>query len=394
MDTSLLKEIGLTDGEIKVYTALFLLGSTTTGPLVKESQVHSSKVYPILDRLIEKGLVSYIKEGKKTFYTANPPNTILSYLDKKGDEIQEQKKSAKDLINKLEDLSKTKKQETTATMFKGLKGIRTAFTIATKDLKKGEEVYAMFVPPVNKSLIPFYNGLAKSLSRKKVKNHMLFNEHCQEYENIKGLPLLKSRVGISREQKSPAEVCVYGENTIIATTGEGDNITILIKNEDVADSFRQQFEYIWKQDVFVSHGMKALTKTHEKTYDVLKKGEEYVCLGIPKYQPEEHHEYWQRDHLRRIKSGIKCRLLFNNNTPKSTLKNRNSYEGCDSRYMPIDIETPSYTFVYKDQVTMAIPKKEPIVIEIKNKEVADSFKAYFEAFWKLSKKFNYKKTPS
>ena len=83
MDTSLLKEIGLTEGEIKVYTALFKLGPSTTGPLVKESKVHSSKVYPILDRLIEKGLVSFIKEGNKTIYTANPPTTIISYLDKK-----------------------------------------------------------------------------------------------------------------------------------------------------------------------------------------------------------------------------------------------------------------------------------------------------------------------
>ena len=288
-----------------------------------------------------------------------------------------------------ENLSKLKEEETTATMFRGLKGIRTAFTLATKDLRAGEKVYAMFLPPVHQSLLPFYKNLATTLSRKKVKNHLLFNEKCQEYENIKGMSNTFTKIGVSPEQKSPAEVCVYDKNTIISTTGEGDKdqVTVLIKNKDIADSFKQQFEHIWKQDVFVSHGMDALIKAHEKTYDILKKGEEYVCLGIPKYQPEEHHQYWQRDHKRRIKTGIKCRLLFNNDTSKSTLKNRNSYEGCDSRYMPIDIKTPSYTFVYKDQVTMAIPKKEPIVIEIKNKEVAESFKAYFETFWKLSKRF-------
>lgn len=35
---------------------------------------------------------------------------------------------------------------------------------------------------------------------------------------------------------------------------------------------------------------------------------------------------------------------------------------------------------------IAIPKEEPIVIEIENKEIANSFKAYFEDFWKKTKK--------
>ena len=55
--------------------------------------------------------------------------------------------------------------------------------------------------------------------------------------------------------------------------------------------------------------------------------------------------------------------------------------------MPTDIKTPSYVAIFKDTVMMTLPKKEPVVIEIKNKEIADSFKAYFEAFWKNSKKF-------
>lgn len=81
---------------------------------------------------------------------------------------------------------------------------------------------------------------------------------------------------------------------------------------------------------------------HEHTYLKLKKGEEYLYMGIPKYQPETHHLYWKRDHVRRTEAGIRCRLLFNADTPAETLKNRNSYRGCDARYMPFSIKTPSY----------------------------------------------------
>ena len=130
-----------------------------------------------------------------------------------------------------------------------------------------------------------------------------------------------------------------------------------------------------------------MVTAHEHNYQKLKRGETYYCLGIPKDQPETHHLYWQRDHLRRIKAGIKCQFLFNQDTPKEILKNRNSYKGCESRYFPIDIITPSYTLIYKDTVVIIIPSENPISIEIVSQEVADSFEAYFKEFWKRSKVF-------
>ena len=45
MDLQLLRNIGLTDSEIKVYFALLELGSSSKGPIVNESKVASSKIY-------------------------------------------------------------------------------------------------------------------------------------------------------------------------------------------------------------------------------------------------------------------------------------------------------------------------------------------------------------
>ena len=59
-----LVNLGLTEGEAKVYTALLGTGSSTVGPIVKASGVASSNIYDILERLIEKGLVSFIIKSK------------------------------------------------------------------------------------------------------------------------------------------------------------------------------------------------------------------------------------------------------------------------------------------------------------------------------------------
>ena len=66
MDTKILEEIGLTKTEIKIYITLLAQGQCTTTVIVREAGIHASKVYEYLDKLIAKGLVSYvIKSNKK-----------------------------------------------------------------------------------------------------------------------------------------------------------------------------------------------------------------------------------------------------------------------------------------------------------------------------------------
>jgi len=141
------------------------------------------------------------------------------------------------------------------------------------------------------------------------------------------------------------------------------------------------------QSMTIYQGLRGLKVAHEHSYLKLEKGEEYVYMGIPAYQPETHHLYWQKDHQRRTSLGIKTRLLFNRDTDRMIMEDRNSYALCDARYMPTDIKTPAYFLIYKDTVMMAIASTNPIAIEIVSQEIADAFMAYFEEYWKRTKPF-------
>lgn len=249
MNTSSLREAGLTEGEVKAYLALLEIGSSTTGPIIEKTGIARSIIYTILEKLIQKGLVSVIIKEKTKYFQAANPRKILDYLDERENKFEKNKKEIEKLLPELLSRKQTKKSETT--MYFGLKGIRTA---------------------------------------------------------------------------------------------------------------------------------------HENLYLKLGKDEEYCFLGIPAFQPEEQHMYWKRDHQRRIKTGIKCRLLFNKDTNFNVLKNRNSYKGSEARYMPTDIKTPAAFLIYKDTITIILQHAETLAIEIVNQSIADSFKAYFEEFWKKSKK--------
>ena len=88
METSALKEAGLTPGEIKVYIALLKLGPSTTGPIIEKSHVAKSIIYQILDKLTTKGfafnvLTTYSDESKmkENLYYADPTQ-LFEYCKK------------------------------------------------------------------------------------------------------------------------------------------------------------------------------------------------------------------------------------------------------------------------------------------------------------------------
>ena len=89
MNLEVLRELGLTEGEIKVYLALIGLGEVTSGPIVKEARVSLSKVYQILDRLSKKGLVAHILKNNTKYFKAADPNRLLVYLNEKQDSLKQ-----------------------------------------------------------------------------------------------------------------------------------------------------------------------------------------------------------------------------------------------------------------------------------------------------------------
>ncbi|MEW6722616.1 MAG: helix-turn-helix domain-containing protein [Candidatus Micrarchaeota archaeon] len=148
------------------------------------------------------------------------------------------------------------------------------------------------------------------------------------------------------------------------------------------------------ESVTVFKGFSGMKVAHEHTYLKLKKGDEYLVLGVPQFPLWESRKpkgqfarFWEKDHQRRDRAGIKARMLFNTDADRALLENRNRFALCEARYMPIDIRTPAYFTIYKDTVLLTTITAEPVCIEITSRDISAAFKKYFEDFWKRSKPF-------
>jgi|TARA_Y100000310_G_scaffold339470_1_gene432196 sugar-specific transcriptional regulator TrmB len=243
MDTKILKQIGLTDSEVKVYLSLLELGSTTKGPIVEKSGVASSKIYELLDKLIAKGLVStVIKSGVKYFESA-PPSRLLDYMKEREEEFKNQREKLEHLIPDLELRRSLAGFGSETQVFKGMRGAATSFDDILKELKRGDEYYVLgiskFTPHFERFVIHFHNKRA----RLGIKCKIIVNETAKNIgKKLEPLKFTNVRY-LKRELFTPVVFIIYKEKTLISIGL--DEIFIQITSKNLANGMRAYAKYMY-----------------------------------------------------------------------------------------------------------------------------------------------------
>ncbi|PIN75089.1 hypothetical protein COV18_05020 [Candidatus Woesearchaeota archaeon CG10_big_fil_rev_8_21_14_0_10_37_12] len=241
-----LQRIGLTDGEIKVYLALLELGSTSTGKLTKKSGISGSKVYEVLDRLMNKGLASFIIKNGVKYFEATRPERLLDYLDEKESEIEKEKEEVQKILPQLL-LKQKSAQESVAKIFTGWEGIKTANEDIIQTLKKGEEWLSMGLTEQPKSWELYFTKRQETRSKKGIKlKHLLNEKYKALYKERKKLPYSEYRF-LPKSFEMPTSTEIYKDKVLILILAKESPMAIMIKNKAVAESFRKYFYALWEK---------------------------------------------------------------------------------------------------------------------------------------------------
>jgi sugar-specific transcriptional regulator TrmB len=242
----ILREIGLTENEIKVYNALIKLGKTTTGPLIKESKTTGSKIYEVLGKLVDKGLVSSTVENKWKLFQITSPEAILVYIDDKQKEIEDQKRDAEKIIAQIEKQMKIKPGESQVTVFKGFEGIKTMYADIDKTLRKGQMWLSMGVSGQPKHWEIHFTKINKARDDRGIKSKHIFDVVYRSlYEQRKHFKNSEFRF-FENSLMLATSTEIYANKVLITVLIE-DGIGIMIEDEKIAESFRKQFNYYWKR---------------------------------------------------------------------------------------------------------------------------------------------------
>ncbi len=236
-----LLKIGLTEGEAKVYLALSELGSSTVGPIVKKSGVAYSNIYDILNRLIGKGIVSFIIKNKTKYFQAASPTNLVNYLEKKEKEISIQKDSLKKILPDLEKLQEIRPQQE-AEIFLGKKGLRTAYEKLCKNTTKNDEVLFFYIheEKYGEDSNLFYNSIIDLV--KKTKNRGICNKDYKKSWFAKKAKHLQMKFV---DIPIPGNIDIINDKVLIVSW-KGSLFSVLIHSQSLADSLRNYFNEMWK----------------------------------------------------------------------------------------------------------------------------------------------------
>ena len=242
MEDKILEEAGLTKNEIEVYKALLQLGSITAGPLTKKAGIHRSRVYEALNRLTEKGMVSYSIQANRKFFKAQDPETLINFIEEKKDRVKE-------IIPELKAMQAFLPEKHEANLFEGYKGIKSIFENITNTLKKGDEVL-VFGARSGQDMAPevwqtFFKHLDKKRLEKGIIQKFIYNEDLRDSAIVKTYQ--KARLTEVRfiAQKTIAGINIHGDN-VAFIVWKKKPYGFVITSNDVADTFREHFRILWK----------------------------------------------------------------------------------------------------------------------------------------------------
>jgi len=238
-----LQRIGLTRGESAVYLSLLKTGESKVGPIIKSSLISRSKVYDILDRLIQKGVVSKIKKNNVLYYQALSPKRLLNYLSEKEQKLSQEKEILKKAMPDL--VAFLPERDIDVKVYEGIKGYKAVIDRTISELKKEDIYESMGITKVPEFMQNLALHVFHSQKEKGFKSRSIFEE--QGTYRIAGLSLDRHEIKVlPKGWRTPAMFTIYAD-TVGIYVGEGEKIiTIVIKNQDIAKSFQASFEAMWK----------------------------------------------------------------------------------------------------------------------------------------------------
>jgi len=245
MDTKILNQLGMADSEIRVYFALLKLEISTVGPIIGEAKVPDSKIYAILEKLKEKGLVSFVIKNNVKHFQASDPKNLIRILNDKEREILKQKKELEEkIIPQIELRRKLTEEKQEAIVYEYFEGLKSAFNLILDTLNPGEEyqVFMLGKALEEKRVIRFFRNYHAKRIEKGIKVRLLsqniFKEVINKSHKYEGMKIRFT------DQKLPVGVFIF-RNHVMTVIWEEKPTAFLIKSRKNYEYYREFFEDLW-----------------------------------------------------------------------------------------------------------------------------------------------------
>ncbi|OGW93970.1 MAG: hypothetical protein A3K16_03535 [Omnitrophica bacterium RIFCSPLOWO2_01_FULL_45_24] len=235
MDTQILEDLGFTNAEIKVYLSLLELGLSTAGPIIEKSGLQSSVVHMTLNKLVQKGFISFVKDGRRNHYQATDPKRIVGYIDEKKAQFE---KMLPELMLRQE-MAKKKSEILT---FRGIKGVK---ELLLELLDAGGKEHHTFGSAKESLMLgdAFWISYHQKRAAKGIRARLIFNESLRKWCDVNKYP--KAEYKFTSSGFEPLTETIIRNDRIGLILWTEPPLGVLIQSDPAAKSYDQFWKLMW-----------------------------------------------------------------------------------------------------------------------------------------------------
>jgi len=238
MDTEILEDIGLTGAEIKVFIALLELGSSSAGKVVEKSGLQNAVVHRAFHSLAEKGLITYVFEGRSKQYQSIEPKLLLGFLDEKKAKLEQ-------ILPELEAKRNLQSVQSKARIFYGIRGVKEMLSLTIESDSTGYFAYGGAQKSDELLGTHFWAMHHKKRIARKIQGKLLFHLSLKWWGD-KLITLPKTEVRYTKKEFEDLTETVISGNKVAIVIYLDKPFGFLIEEVEAANSYRKFFEILWK----------------------------------------------------------------------------------------------------------------------------------------------------
>ncbi len=246
-NTNTLTTLGFTDSQAKVYETLLEHPALPARVVARKTGIGRELTYTILEQLIENNLVEKVKiNNKVTFFKARHPRELEKFVIEKKTRAKEAESAYEQVIPLLLSTFNSVHNHPHIQFYEGIEGIEKTYA---KILEEAKTVYVL------RSLFDYENKEVRILTTKQLESqaekgirsyvlsphlpHMAKTVHAHSMRrNITRKVLPKEKLTL------PAQIIIWN-NKVSITSFKNEIVTTIIESEDISETFRVLFQYMW-----------------------------------------------------------------------------------------------------------------------------------------------------
>jgi sugar-specific transcriptional regulator TrmB len=236
-----LEKIGLTKQQIEVYTKLLEIGPSQINKIIKYLDIPRVSCYDTLNRLIGKGLVTFVKINKIRNYESISPDKLLELAKENEESAKENRQNIEQILPLIKNIQNKNKEDSDATIYKTKQGIKSIFEDILREKK---EMWSLGTGEGFFQMTEYIDLWNKRRKREKIHIKIIFNN---DLKNKKMMPIPLAEIKyLPKEFTNNSALFIYGTKVVNIIWSKTCPFAFVINSKEVSESYKNYFNMMWK----------------------------------------------------------------------------------------------------------------------------------------------------